>query len=376
MLKNCIDDWAKAAQDCAERMQDEKYTADDLVKDLADVWVRSLREGATAVELGLRNARATADPVPTTHSELAHGIPSNRRRRGLRGTGLVAGRAMERARPRGGEGSTPEAIRLTPRCATRRPPARLRPRARFCSPPRRSTRWHPRRPSRRAAHRRLGRLHHDACKCHAQAFGAAEERQQVGRASPKRRQRQAARARPGAEGVQAARRCDRASRGLHGIGGGRDARRPARAGDRLDRRSMTDELSVEGDDLSARVGELRRLTIMFCDVVGSTELSGRQDPELPRADEGLPRGLSRGNRGPVRGPHRPAEGRRRALHVRLPGGARERRRAGRPGRAGARARGARAVPGYQLDPASRSKFASGSIMAPSTWTSMRRTSMG
>ena len=49
-----------------------------------------------------------------------------------------------------------------------------------------------------------------------------------------------------------------------------EARRPARAGDRLDRRSMTDELSVEGDDLSARVGELRRLTIMFCDVVGST----------------------------------------------------------------------------------------------------------
>lgn len=32
-------------------------------------------------------------------------------------------------------------------------------------------------------------------------------------------------------------------------------------------------------DLSARIGELRRLTFMYCDVVGSTELSGRQDLE-------------------------------------------------------------------------------------------------
>jgi class 3 adenylate cyclase/tetratricopeptide (TPR) repeat protein len=36
------------------------------------------------------------------------------------------------------------------------------------------------------------------------------------------------------------------------------------------------------DELSARVGELRRLTFMYCDVVGSTELSGRQDPETYR----------------------------------------------------------------------------------------------
>src|SRR6187431_3102285 len=35
-------------------------------------------------------------------------------------------------------------------------------------------------------------------------------------------------------------------------------------------------------DLTARVGELRRLTFMYCDVVGSTELSGRQDPETYR----------------------------------------------------------------------------------------------
>jgi class 3 adenylate cyclase/predicted ATPase len=37
-----------------------------------------------------------------------------------------------------------------------------------------------------------------------------------------------------------------------------------------------------GEELGARVGELRRLTIMFCDVVGSTELSTRCEPEAYR----------------------------------------------------------------------------------------------
>jgi class 3 adenylate cyclase len=45
---------------------------------------------------------------------------------------------------------------------------------------------------------------------------------------------------------------------------------------------MTAKGRPEGDELSARAGELRRLTIMFCDVVGSTELSGRQEPETYR----------------------------------------------------------------------------------------------
>ena len=45
---------------------------------------------------------------------------------------------------------------------------------------------------------------------------------------------------------------------------------------------MSDDPRVGGDELSARVGELRRLTIMFCDVVGSTELSGRLEPETYR----------------------------------------------------------------------------------------------
>ena len=45
---------------------------------------------------------------------------------------------------------------------------------------------------------------------------------------------------------------------------------------------MTDKALAGSDELGARVGELRRLTIMFCDVVGSTELSGRQEPETYR----------------------------------------------------------------------------------------------
>jgi class 3 adenylate cyclase len=45
---------------------------------------------------------------------------------------------------------------------------------------------------------------------------------------------------------------------------------------------MTEKALADDDGLGARVGELRRLTIMFCDVVGSTELSGRQEPETYR----------------------------------------------------------------------------------------------
>ena len=55
-------------------------------------------------------------------------------------------------------------------------------------------------------------------------------------------------------------------------------------------RAMSEDPRVGGDELSARVGELRRLTIMFCDVVGSTELSGRLEPETYRE---LMRGTAR-----------------------------------------------------------------------------------
>jgi len=45
---------------------------------------------------------------------------------------------------------------------------------------------------------------------------------------------------------------------------------------------MSEAGNVDGGDLSARVGELRRLTFMYCDIVGSTELSGRLEPETYR----------------------------------------------------------------------------------------------
>ena len=45
---------------------------------------------------------------------------------------------------------------------------------------------------------------------------------------------------------------------------------------------MSDETTFNGDELTAREGELRRLTFMYCDVVGSTELSSRLEPEAYR----------------------------------------------------------------------------------------------
>lgn len=45
---------------------------------------------------------------------------------------------------------------------------------------------------------------------------------------------------------------------------------------------MSEHTPSAGDELGARVGELRRLTIMFCDVVESTELAGRWEPETYR----------------------------------------------------------------------------------------------
>ena len=75
---------------------------------------------------------------------------------------------------------------------------------------------------------------------------------------------------------------------------------------------------------------------MYCDVVGSTELSRvRLAGGLPRPDGGLPRRLRRRDRAALRGPHRPLQGRRRAVGLRLSGRARERRRAGRARGAGA-----------------------------------------
>jgi class 3 adenylate cyclase len=62
------------------------------------------------------------------------------------------------------------------------------------------------------------------------------------------------------------------------------AQRPGEVSDRssLGDPSMSEETRIGGDELGARVGELRRLTFMYCDVVGSTELSGRLEPETYR----------------------------------------------------------------------------------------------
>ena len=82
--------------------------------------------------------------------------------------------------------------------------------------------------------------------------------------------------------------------------------------------------------------ERRQLTVLFCDLVGSTELAARLDPEdmgaVIRAYQDM---LRRGGRALGR-PRRQVHGRRRARLFRLAAGARGRRRAGGPGRAGAR----------------------------------------
>jgi hypothetical protein len=59
-VKRCADEWSQAAQESSRKIADGAYDADALVQDMAGIWVRSVREGATAVELGIRSARETA----------------------------------------------------------------------------------------------------------------------------------------------------------------------------------------------------------------------------------------------------------------------------------------------------------------------------
>jgi class 3 adenylate cyclase len=52
----------------------------------------------------------------------------------------------------------------------------------------------------------------------------------------------------------------------------------------LARRSHTEPVQPEPDaGIGAGEAERRQLTVMFCDLVGSTALSARLDPEDPRA---------------------------------------------------------------------------------------------
>ena len=56
-------------------------------------------------------------------------------------------------------------------------------------------------------------------------------------------------------------------------------------------RSLTNEIASETQDEQAFLpdAERRQLTVMFCDLVGSTQLSGQLDPEDPaRCDAGVP----------------------------------------------------------------------------------------
>ena len=84
-----------------------------------------------------------------------------------------------------------------------------------------------------------------------------------------------------------------------------------------------------------REAERRQLTVLFCDLVGSTALAARLDPEdMGARDPRLSGLLRRGGRALGRA-RRQVHGRWRARLFRLAAGARGRGRAGGPGRTGA-----------------------------------------
>jgi hypothetical protein len=55
-IKVCIDDCSEAAQATSKKISAGTYDANALVQDMAGVWVRMLREGATLVDIGIRSA--------------------------------------------------------------------------------------------------------------------------------------------------------------------------------------------------------------------------------------------------------------------------------------------------------------------------------
>ena len=85
--------------------------------------------------------------------------------------------------------------------------------------------------------------------------------------------------------------------------------------------------------------ERRQLTVMFVDLVGSTALSARLDPEEMREVIRAYQNAVAGEIAALRGARRQVHGRRRARLLRLAAGARGRGRAGGPGRPGDRGRG-------------------------------------
>jgi hypothetical protein len=65
MTKDCLDDLAAMARETAKKIDNRQYGADDLVQDAAGLWVKALREGAAALERGVRSARVAGDRART-----------------------------------------------------------------------------------------------------------------------------------------------------------------------------------------------------------------------------------------------------------------------------------------------------------------------
>jgi hypothetical protein len=68
-VKDCIDDYVDAAQDSYEAIADGRYTANHLVQDMANMWVRMLRDSATAVDLAIRSAQMAPRTGPRKPSQ-------------------------------------------------------------------------------------------------------------------------------------------------------------------------------------------------------------------------------------------------------------------------------------------------------------------
>ena len=75
--------------------------------------------------------------------------------------------------------------------------------------------------------------------------------------------------------------------------------------------------AVPSPGTATREAERRQLTVLFCDLVGSTELSARLDPEDLRDNHGRLSGGLRAGHWPVRRPRRQVPRRRGAGLLRL-----------------------------------------------------------
>ena len=62
-VKQCIDNCAAAYTANYEKMTSGSYSADDLVAGMADMWSRSLREGAVMTDLAMKMAKAYREPA-------------------------------------------------------------------------------------------------------------------------------------------------------------------------------------------------------------------------------------------------------------------------------------------------------------------------